>query len=134
MKQNLEFTERFWKILANVWTLLSMAFFAVDFLNYGKYDSIAGAVGVSYIAILGLYAGTKEYDRWQGNHFSRYMGEYFVVFWTVLLVGFLAAIIISQNSYRLPSEIITIYISVLGIFAITQKSKSWHKKERQPGK
>ena len=108
-----------------------MAFFTVDFLTYGKYDSLAGAIGASYIVILGLYVGTKEFDRWKGNHFSRYMGEYFVIFWTVLLIGFIAAIILSANSYRLPSEIITIYISVLGIFAITQKSKSWHKKERQ---
>ena len=133
MGKNLDFTERFWKILVNVWTLASMAFFAVDFLNYGKYDSIAGAVGATYIAILGLYAGTKEYDRWKGNHFSKYMGEYFVVFWTILLIGFLAIIVLSSNNpaYRLPAEIITIYISVLGIFAITQKSKSWHKKERQ---
>ena len=131
MEKDSVFTERFWKILANIWTFLSMAFFTVDFLTYGKYDSLAGAIGASYIVILGLYVGTKEFDRWKGNHFSRYMGEYFVIFWTVLLIGFIAAIILSANSYRLPSEIITIYISVLGIFAITQKSKSWHKKERQ---
>lgn len=131
MKLYVEFSERFWKILANVWTFVIMAFFIVDFLAFDKYDSAAGALSAIYISILGLYAGTKEYERWHGHHFSRYLGEYFVIFWTALIVGFVAAIVASHNAYKLPPEFITVYISVLGIFALTQKSKRWYKNKNR---
>jgi len=39
-----EFSERFWKILANVWTYCSMAFFIVDFLNGNSYTFLAGPI------------------------------------------------------------------------------------------
>ena len=127
MKPFLELDERFWKVLANVWTLVAMAFFMVDFFTYGRYDFIAGSLSAIYLAILGLFAGTKEYERWHGHHFSRYLGEYFVIFWTALIVAFIAVTLLTQRPYRLPAEFITVYISVLGIFALTQKSKNWYK-------
>jgi len=104
-----------------------MAFFMVDFFTYGRYDFIAGSLSAIYLAILGLFAGTKEYERWHGHHFSRYLGEYFVIFWTALIVAFIAVTLLTQRPYRLPAEFITVYISVLGIFALTQKSKNWYK-------
>ena len=131
MKLAIEFNEKFWKWLANFWTFLTMAFFVVDFLRQGRYDNLAGALGAIYISILGLYAGAKEYERWQGHHFSRYLGELFVVFWTALMSAFIVAIVVSQNAYRLPAEFITVYISVLGIFALTQKSKNWYKQKNK---
>lgn len=127
MKPFLELDERFWKVLANVWTLVAMAFFMVDFFTYGRYDFLAGSLSAIYLAILGLFAGTKEYERWHGHHFSRYLGEYFVIFWTALIVAFIAVTLLTQRPYRLPAEFITVYISVLGIFALTQKSKNWYK-------
>jgi uncharacterized membrane protein len=127
MKPFLELDERFWKVLANVWTLVAMAFFMVDFFTYGRYDFLAGSLSAIYLAILGLFAGTKEYERWHGHHFSRYLGEYFVIFWTALIVAFIAVTLLTQRPYRLPTEFITVYISVLGIFALTQKSKNWYK-------
>lgn len=108
-----------------------MAFFIIDFLSFGKYNELAGTISAIYISILGLYAGTKEYERWRGRHFSRYLGEFFTLFWTALIIIFILIILLTENNYRLPSEFVTVYISVLGVFALTQQSKNWHKKERQ---
>ncbi len=40
MRQFFRLDERFWKILANVWTLLAMIFFIIDFLSFGKYNEL----------------------------------------------------------------------------------------------
>ncbi|TSC53507.1 MAG: hypothetical protein LiPW39_227 [Parcubacteria group bacterium LiPW_39] len=127
MKLYVEFSERFWKILANVWTFASMAFFVIDFFRPGHYNYLAGPLSAIYISILGLFAGTKEIERWRGCHFSKYLGEYFVVLWTILLLGFFVASILLRDFYRPSSELVTVYISVLGIFILTQKSKRWYK-------
>ena len=108
-----------------------MIFFIIDFLSFGKYNELAGAISAIYISILGLYVGRKEYERWRGRHFSRYLGEYFTLFWTALMIGFILTIMIAENDFYLPSEFVTVYISVLGVFALTQQSKNWHKRERQ---
>ena len=104
-----------------------MAFFIVDFWEQGKYAFLAGPISAIYLSILGLFAGVKEMDRWRGQHFSRYLGEYFVVLWTMLLVVFFIIVILTNKFYYISNELITVYIAVLGIFALTQKSKKWYK-------
>ncbi|KKS15912.1 MAG: hypothetical protein UU71_C0012G0026 [Parcubacteria group bacterium GW2011_GWB1_41_6] len=47
------------------------------------------------------------------------------------MIGFILTIMIAENDFYLPSEFVTVYISVLGVFALTQQSKNWHKRERQ---
>ena len=108
-----------------------MAFFVADFFRFGQYDAISEFFSAIYIVVLGIYASTKEFERWHGRHFSRYLGEYFTIFWTALAIIFLAAIIFTNQTYHLPDNFLTVYISVLGIFALTQKSKNWYKQKNK---
>jgi len=48
-----------------------------------------------------------------------------------MLIAFFAACLLSNNFYHISSELITVYISVLGIFALTQKSKKLYKIKRK---
>lgn len=42
------------KILLNVWTILTILIFVLDFFSGNKFDSQAGAIGIIYLAILGI--------------------------------------------------------------------------------
>lgn len=50
-----------------------------------------------------------------------------LVAWTALLVGIIRAKLVLHNEYRIPSEVISTYIGVLGLLAITKKSKEFYK-------
>jgi hypothetical protein len=41
-------------------------------------------MSVVYIGVLGLFASTKEFDRWYDLHESRHPGELFVIAWTLV--------------------------------------------------
>lgn len=44
--------------------------------------------------------------------------------WTVLIVGILIAKVVLHKPYAFPGEVLSSYITVLSIMAITRKSKS----------
>jgi hypothetical protein len=123
--------ERIWRILTNLWTVVLIVFLVLDFMTKGKYDSLEPAFSIIYTGVLGLYAGTKEFDRWYEMHDSRHPGELFVVAWTVLLCAFFAASFFIDNTYKVSPEIVADYIMVLSIFAITQKSKRLHHRKKK---
>jgi uncharacterized membrane protein len=125
--------QKTWKVLTNIWSFIAMAFFTLDFFSKSdNYGNISMTVAIIYTAILGIYVGTKEYDRWQNSHDSKRLGELFIVFWTILIFFFLIMSTLSGGKYKIPSELSATYIAVLSIFAITQKSKQMHEeKEKQ---
>ena len=88
-----------------------------------------------YVGILGLYVGTKEFDRWYEMHSSRHPGELFVIFWTIIIFALMGVAFLSDGKYHLSFEAVAVYIMVLSVFALTQKSKSLHerKMERSAG-
>ncbi len=86
------------------------------------------------MGILAPYVGTKELDRWYDMHESRSPGELFVLAWTVVIFGLLVLSAFLQNGYRVPSEAIAVYIMVLSIFALTQKSKRLHERKKARGR
>lgn len=120
-----------WKWLANLWAILTILLYLVDFFSGNKYNASAGATSVIYISLLGLYAGSKEFDRWTSTHRSISFGEIFIVLWTALMVMMAVLAPFSQGKLTVPSEAITTYIAVLGVFAITQKSKNLNTKRRK---
>jgi len=86
-----------------------------------------GPVLAAYVGVLTIYAGTKEFDRWNDYHDGRHPGEIYVVFWTMLIAVLVFLGMYKGHSYKISSEIVATYIAVLGIFALTQKSKELFK-------
>lgn len=119
--------DKYWRYLANFWTLVVFIAIIYDFIHDDALSDFLGPLLVLYIAVLTIYAGAKEFERWHHIHQSRHPGEIFVVAWTVLIFGILLADFILAKPYKLPGEVISAYITVLGILAITQKSKAFYK-------
>ena len=129
-EQRLRTHRRILKLILNFWTYLTMVIFCVDFFSGNRFDASASAVGVIYIALLGIYVGDKEYIRWRKNKpfSSLFLGETFVVVWTVVMAVFVVVAPISQGRFFVPSEFAVIYASIIGAFAISSHSKALHGK------
>jgi hypothetical protein len=123
--------ERIWRWLTNAWTVIFVAFIVWDFFAKNSYDFLIAPFSVIYVGVLGLYVGTKEFDRWYDNHSSRHPGEWFVIGWTVIIFLLLIASFILGKEYSISSEAIADYIMVLSVFALTQKSKQLHQRRRK---
>ncbi|PIR06620.1 MAG: hypothetical protein COV55_03795 [Candidatus Komeilibacteria bacterium CG11_big_fil_rev_8_21_14_0_20_36_20] len=117
----------FWKNLSNFWGLVAILLFLVDFFSFHVYDVASSSVAVIYIGVLSLYVGSKEFYRWKtkGKFQSKYFGEIHVIFWTIVMAIFVIIGFLSHGLLNIPPEFIATYISVLGIFAISQQSKSF---------
>ena len=121
------------KMLTNIWTIITILLFCLDFLSGNKIDSSAAAVGIIYIAILGLYVTSKEFERWQTKGYpSQYFGEIYVIFWTIIMLIFAVGAATSNGLFTMPGEFVITYISVLGILAVTHRSKQMHQKKHFP--
>ena len=120
--------ERVWRVLCSLWTLVFMAFVAVDFFSFHRYETLTTPLAAVYAGILTLYAGTKEFDRWYDIHDERHPGEFFVFGWTALIFVLFIVMLVSSEPYAIPPEVIASYIMVLSIFALTQKSKQLHRR------
>ncbi|OGY43370.1 MAG: hypothetical protein A2729_04305 [Candidatus Buchananbacteria bacterium RIFCSPHIGHO2_01_FULL_39_14] len=118
------------KIILNLWTILTIAIFAADFFSGNKFDSSASAIGIIYLAILSIYASEKEYTRWKNHFISKYLGESFVIVWTIVMAIFAVIAPLSAGQFKIPAEFAIIYTSVIGVYAITQHSKVLHDKRR----
>lgn len=123
-------TERIWRVLVNFWTVVLLLFLVANFVTQGNYDFIGISFSIIYTAILGLYVGTKEFDRWYELHDSRHPGEIFIILWTAVIAGMLGADLFLGKGYKLPQEAVADYIMVLSVFALTQKSKKMHHTKR----
>ncbi len=122
---------RSWKRLTNLWTLITISLFTLDFLSHHRYPSGAASVGAIYIGILGLYVGTKEFDRWQHDYASTAKGERFIVAWTAIVIAMALWAVLSGGRYTLPTEIVATYIAVLSVFALSQRSKFLNTQRRK---
>ena len=126
--------EKIWRIITNFWTYVFIGFLVVDFVSGNHFEFLIAPFSVIYIGILGLYVGTKEFDRWYDFHESRHPGEFFVIAWTVVIFGLLITSLFLKNEYKVSSEAIAVYIMVLSVFALTQKSKKMHQRKKSSRK
>jgi len=114
----------FWKYLTNFWSLLTLVIFIVAFFAPNQFNGVLGNIAVIYASILGIYVGSKEVARWQNKNFiSNYYGEIFVIVWT-LTIFFMILVSIMNPEFIIQPEFTATYITILGIFAISQKSKA----------
>lgn len=116
-----------WRFITNFWTLAFIAFVVADFVSHNSYDFLVAPFSVIYIGVLSLYVGTKEFDRWYEIHEGkRHPGEYFVLLWTTTVFGLMTVSFVNKGLGKISSEVVAVYIMVLSVFALTQKSKSLH--------
>jgi hypothetical protein len=114
----------FWRYLLNLWTIVLFAIVIEDFYHAGEFSAVIGPIAAIYAALLAIYSAEKEFERWHFYHLSRHPGEIYVIAWTLLIFGIIAADLILKRNYALEPEVVSTYIVVLGILAITKKSKS----------
>ena len=123
--------EKIWRILTNFWTVVFLLFLVANFVGMDRYNYLIAPFSVIYIGILGLYVGTKEFDRWYEMHEGRHPGEWFVFAWTVVIFILIAVSFFLGKDYKVSSEAIADYIMVLSVFALTQKSKRLHEERKK---
>jgi hypothetical protein len=114
----------FWKSLTDFWGIVTAFVFFVTFFNFWNLSHLLTDITIIYLSILSIFASIKEYSRWKSKNFlSNYHGELFVLSWTVLIISFMVITAYNKN-YHLHSQFTATYLSVLGIFAISLKSKN----------
>ena len=123
-------SERIWRYITDFWTVALMAFFVVNLFSQDGYSYMAAPLSIIYTGVLGLYVGTKEFDRWYELHDSRHPGEIFIALWTVVMFILFTAQLVLGPKYQVSTEAIADYIMVLSVFALTQKSKKLHQHKR----
>jgi len=116
-----------WRWLAHFWAISTMILFITEFFRGDQFATAATTTAIIYIAMLGIFASTKEITRWQINHLEKHFGECFIFLWSGLMFLYIIALICRPNYYQMPKEFIPTYIAVLGVFAITQHSKQLYK-------
>jgi hypothetical protein len=115
----------FWRLLTDFWGVITASFFIITFFNFFNLMEPLKAMVVIYVSILSIYAGVKEFTRWKEKNFlSRHNGEIFVVCWTVLVIIFIILSAHDSQRYHVPGELTATYLSILGVFAISRKSKA----------
>src|SRR3989344_7269443 len=107
--------ERIWRLLSGVWTIVFISFIVFDFFSEGRYEFLIAPMSAVYLGVLGLYVGTKEFERWYESHRGRHPGEWFVIIWTLIIVGLFTASLILKGEYRVSPDIIADYIMVLTV-------------------
>lgn len=124
---------KLWWYLLNLWTLVVFAAIIFNFVRNGVYDKQMDALLVIYIALLAIYAGDKEFERWHDKHNSRHPGEVFVLVWTALMIGLAICQFIFDKPSGLTSDVVAAYIAVLSVLAVTRRSRSLYAKRRRSG-
>ncbi len=119
---------KIWWYLLNLWSLVVYTAVIFNFIRNGAYDQQMDTLLVIYIALLAIYAGDKEFERWHDKHQSRHPGEVFVLIWTVLMIGLAVCQFIFDKPSGLTSDVVAAYIAVLSVLAVTRRSRTLYAK------
>lgn len=123
-------SSKLWRLLTDFWTLAAFVVSIADFLHHGELENIVGPVMAIYIVVLAIFSAEKEFERWYSYNLGRHRGEVYVYAWTALIIGIFIAVYVTGSTYRMSPEIFSTYLVVLGILAVTQKSKQvWSAKQ-----
>ena len=106
-------------------------FYHHDFVYDHALGNILSSLLIIYVALLTIFVGVKEFARWHDMRTGRHPGELFVIGWTILIIGIFLAKVILHKQYVIPGEVVSTYIAVLSIMAITQKSKEMQKESKK---
>lgn len=117
---------KFWRYLINFWSFVFFLFIILDFISGNGYKELLNILSVVYISALALYSSNKEFERWYDQHESKHPGEIFVVIWSVLIFLLFILSFLFSGDYQIPTSVISSYIAVLTILAVTKKSKEMY--------
>jgi len=112
-----------WRHLINIWSVLFFLAIIYDFVTVNSSLGVLNVMSTVYIGALAVYVSNKEFERWYHRHRGQHPGEVFVVFWTILILFLIIVDFIPAYNYNLPGSVISAYIAVLTILAMTRKSK-----------
>ncbi|MDB5259524.1 MAG: hypothetical protein JWO73_732 [Candidatus Taylorbacteria bacterium] len=128
-----KFTEAFWRRLTNFWTIIFFIVVIADYVmnNALDHDNVILIVSVLYGASLAIYSAEKEFKRWHDCHETMHPGELYVICWTLLVFGILAANVFIQKNYELPAEVRATYVVVVGVLALTKESKHLYRRQKK---
>lgn len=132
MKKNKGLTVGFWRYMVGFWTILLFFVIVEDFISVGGLENIIGPIAAIYTASLTIYSAEKEFERWRNYSLGKHPGELYVILWTVLIATIFILSYITNNHYRMSPEILATYIVVLGVLAITRKSKNIYIEKCEP--
>jgi len=113
----------FWRYLINSWSILFFIVILWDFCVNNALADFLNVLATIYISALAIYVSNKEFERWYDKHEGKHPGEIFVVIWSVLVFCLFVLDFAFENSYQIPSSVVSSYIAVLTILAVTRKSK-----------
>jgi Na+/H+ antiporter NhaD/arsenite permease-like protein len=135
-KQNIEIKSdfKFWRYLINFWSIVFFVVSILDFFARNSYGEILNVLAVIYISALAIYVSNKEFERWYDKHDSKHPGEIFVILWTFLVISLFVLSFFFRDEYQVPSSVISSYIAVLTILAVTRKSKEMYQIKRSEKK
>ena len=115
---------KLWRFLTNFWGIVTAIFFIITFFNVSNLQQPLKSLVIVYVSILSIYTGIKEFNRWKDKKFmGKHNGEIFIVIWTILVILFIILNAYDPIRYRIPKEFTATYLSILGVFAISRKSK-----------
>ena len=117
-------------MIVTFWTVLLFTMIISDFVTNNAHPDVLSPVAAIYVVVLTIYSAEKEFERWHAIYQSRHPGEIYVGIWTLLIFGILVADFVLGKSYKMPSEVVSTYIVVLGVLAVTRKSKMLYKELR----
>jgi uncharacterized protein YacL len=124
----------FWHRLMNSWTFVFFAAIIYDFIISNKLSAWLNIIAAIYVASLAIYVSNKEFERWNDSHTSQHPGELFVFIWTALILSLFVFDLILERTYELPNSVLSAYLAVLTVLAITSKSKSYYLKKKKTKK
>jgi small-conductance mechanosensitive channel len=113
----------FWRYLINAWSIIFFAAIIYDARTGNGAEGVLKVISIIYIGVLAIYVSNKEFERWYHHHRRQHPGEVFVVVWSALVAVLLAVDIVTRSAYHLPETVVSSYIAVLTILAITRKSR-----------
>lgn len=123
-RKNNEQSLYFWKHVVNFWSLVAFIVFILHFFSRGVFEAANSMISILYPAVLTIYTGQKEFSRWKSKAYhSHFFGEFFVVLWTAIFMAFVIISTVTSGTYRVSLEMVTTYVAVLSIYAVTLKSK-----------
>jgi len=114
---------KIWRHLSNFWATVLYVVIVADFYYKNSLTEFIGPISAIYVAVLAIYSAQKEFERWHDFNVGRHPGELYVVVWTILVFSFFILELFYKGIYKLPSEVVTTYIVVIGVLAITKRSK-----------
>ncbi len=117
---------KFWRHLINTWSVVFFIFVILDFISNNTYRDFLDVLSIIYISILTIYSSNKEFERWYDKHESQHPGEIFVIIWSVLIFVLFSLSFFLDNGYKMPTSVVSSYIAVLTILAVTKKSKEMY--------